>query len=111
MSERANGVLFDVHRISLDGPPERSILRLFSGDALWHERLAVGPHRDNDFVVAISSPKKQLIVVSSPSPPGSFLSWTNGTCVGFGRRTARDSRFPFGEAARGVEDERRRGVC
>ena len=30
---------------------------------------------------------------------------------GFGRRTARDSRCPFGEAARGVEDERRRRGC
>ena len=81
MRERASGVCLSCIASLWMGLQKGSIIRLFSGDALWHGRLVVGPHRNNDFVVAISSPKKSL-VVSSPSPPGSLLSWTNGTCVG-----------------------------
>ena len=71
-----------MHRISLDGPPDREHYPF----VLWRCSVAWASgwwgHIETTILSSRSPAPKKSLVVSSPSPPGSLLSWTNGTCVG-----------------------------
>ena len=59
-----------------------TIAQFNSGDALWHERLVLGPHLDNDFVVSISNPN----ATGGTSPEDARLPFVVGdrNVYGFG---------------------------